>query len=273
MQYKRLIGTLLLALLLIAPYVNWRYYARVYGTGQVVDARASAREVLGRLRVVRDPDGFLIPSPPGLGLVKSLVEHGYEPYPLASIIVFRKLPGEVSKGILTGECCRGWGSDPRLSILMVNAYYLRAYGEPLRTSTPLLLVVYPNDSVKVVPAGNDSYGVIASLMDRLKTWYANSGGVLVILNPASTRFTDDALLELGSDEQWRLLRGRGNGRVLVLLLAGDYDSVDLRVYQALLGFPVSRSRADEVTGVLFHKGSMVVVDGGSGLIEALGTYG
>ncbi len=266
---QRLIGTVLLALLLLAPYIAWWHNARAYTTTRA----DTGREILGNLRVVKTPAGFLVPRPPSIGLVRELVAHGYEPYTLSSIIVFRRLPGEVSRGILRGECCEGWGSDPRLAILMVNAYYQRVYGRPLGTSTPLLLVVYPNNSLGVILAGGDNYSYIAGLMERLKTWYTAGGGVLVVVNPMTARFDNGTLLELGSSVQWRLLWGPGNGRVLVLLLAGDPDRVDLRVYQALLGFPVSREEVESITGVFFHKGSVVVVDGSSGIIEALRTYG
>ena len=272
MQYKRLIGTLLLALLLIAPYVNWFYNNSRITKHASKEPEASSRYLLERvLKVKKTSYGFIILRPLNITLAREILARGYRIYPLSGIVVFREAPDSLTARITSGGCCAGWGSDPRLSILLVNVYYKAVYNRMPTPEVSFLVTVYPNNSVGVVVIdGGDSYRLVDAYVKRLKSWYTAKGGVLVITRPGIAKFTGTEYLTLANNTEWNMLRQ--NNRILVLLLSSRYDSIDLRVYQSLLGVPVSRMDAYRIIGAYYYGRARVLFDNKTPIIIIIKYY-
>ena len=268
-MYKRLLGTVLLAVLLLAPYVNWFYYNTHAVKHASKEPEASRRYLLERvLKVKKTSYGFIILRPLNITLAGEILARGYRIYPLSGIVVFREAPDSLTARITSGGCCAGWGSDPRLSILLVNVYYKAVYNRMPTPEVSFLVTIYPNNSVGVVVInGGDSYRLVDAYVKRLKSWYTAKGGVLVITRPGIAKFTGTEYLTLANNTEWSLLRQ--NNRILVLLLSSRYDSIDLRVYQSLLGVPVSRMDAYRIIGAYYFASSIIVIRGDIPIVNVI----
>ena len=263
---QRLLRAILLAILLVAPYANWLLHkppVQAEGTSSKGEADPA---LLLRGTVRETGYGFIILHPPSPQTLRMLAG-AYTPVPQACLAVFREMPLQVSRMVASGGCCTGWGRDPRLALLYLNAYYKAVYGEAPGPGESYVAAVYPNDSVSVVPLNRAGLQGVRRLTGYLGEWYSRGGGVLVIVNPGLARYTTGEYLVLGNNTQWTTLRA--GGRVLVLLLASNPGKVDLRVYQALLGVPVSRSQAISVTGSYRVGGSVILVGHGTPLLRVL----